>query len=72
MICMAERSKFKDPGLIVVVILIVYSTIVFAWWPTDIYVGGVSLIALLMFAGLFIWFTLTVIYTLWIEKIEKS
>lgn len=69
---MAGRSKFKDPGLIIVVFLIIYSALVFVWWPTDIYVAGISLVAWLMFFGLFLWFALTVIYTLWIEKIERS
>lgn len=69
---MSNRSKFKDPGLIIVVFLVIYSTIVFAWWPADIYVRDVSLVNWLMLAGLFIWFGLTIIYTIWVERIEKS
>lgn len=69
---MAQRSKFKDPGLIATVVIIIYSTFVFAWWPTDIYLAGISLVAWLMFLGLFIWFLLTVAYVYWIERIEKD
>ncbi|WP_020007107.1 hypothetical protein [Salinicoccus albus] len=69
---MAKRSKLKDPGLLMVLILAVYSAFVFAWWPMEIYLAGISLVAWLMFFGLFIWFTLTVIYTVWIERIEKN
>ena len=69
---MARRSKLKDPGLLMVLILAVYSTFVFAWWPMEIYLAGISLVAWLMLFGLFIWFTLTVIYTVWIERIEKN
>lgn len=69
---MTNRSKFKDPGLLMVAVLILYAALVWIWWPTDIYMAGISLVAWLMFFGLFIWFGLTVIYTLWIEKIEKD
>ena len=69
---MARRSKFKDPGLFMTLIIIIYSTVVFAWWPTDIYMAGISLVAWLMFFGLFVWFTITAAYVIWIEKIEKD
>lgn len=69
---MTNRSKFKDPGLLMVAVLILYAALVWIWWPADIYMAGISLVAWLMFFGLFIWFGLTVIYTLWIEKIEKD
>jgi len=69
---MAQRSKFKDPGLFAILIIIIYSAFVFGWWPVDIYVAGISLVAWLMFFGLFIWFILTVAYVVWIERIEKD
>lgn len=69
---MAKRSKLKDPGLLMVAILVIYSAFVWAWWPTDIYIAEISLVAWLMLFGLAIWFSLTVIYTLWVEKIEKD
>lgn len=69
---MAQRSKFKDPGLIMTVVIIIYSTFVWAWWPTDIHIAGISLVAWLMLFGLFIWFALALIYVVWIERIEKN
>ena len=69
---MAQRSKLKDPGLFATLIIIIYSAFVFGWWPVDIYVAGISLVAWLMFFGLFIWFILTVAYVVWIERIEKD
>jgi uncharacterized membrane protein (DUF485 family) len=68
---MSKRSKFKDPGLLMVAVLVLYSAFVWVWWPTDIYMAGISLVAWLMLFGLLIWFVLTVIYTLWVENIEK-
>lgn len=53
-------------------IIIIYATLVFAWWPTDIFLAGISLVAWLMFFGLFLWFLITVVYVVWIERIEKS
>lgn len=72
MLYMAQRSKFKDPGLFMTLIIIIYATLVFAWWPTDIFLAGISLVAWLMFFGLFLWFLITVVYVVWIERIEKS
>lgn len=69
---MASRSKFKDPGLILTIVLVLYASFVFIWWPTDIYVAGISLVGWLMFIGLFFWFLLAIIYCLWIEKLEKK
>ncbi|QKY68830.1 hypothetical protein [Lentibacillus sp. CBA3610] len=69
---MASRSKFKDPGFILTVVLVIYAGFVFIWWPTDIYMLGISLVAWLMFIGLFFWFLLAVIYAVWIEKLEGS
>ncbi|MFS0671576.1 hypothetical protein [Ornithinibacillus sp. 179-J 7C1 HS] len=69
---MASRSKFKDPGLILTIVLVLYASFVFIWWPTEIYVGGISLVGWLMFIGLFFWFLLAIIYCLWIEKLEKE
>ena len=69
---MAQRSKFKDPGLIMTVVIIIYSTFVWAWWPTDIYIAGISLVAWLMVFRQFIWFALTLIYVVWIERIERD
>lgn len=69
---MASRSKFQDPGFILMVVMVVYAACVFIWWPTDIYMLDISLVAWLMFFGLFFWFLLAIIYSVWIEKIESS
>ncbi|ALX47269.1 hypothetical protein AOX59_00835 [Lentibacillus amyloliquefaciens] len=69
---MASRSKFKDPGFILMIVMIAYAAFVFIWWPTDIYMLDISLVAWLMFFGLFFWFLLAIIYSLWIETIESS
>ncbi|MBC5638312.1 MULTISPECIES: hypothetical protein [Ornithinibacillus] len=69
---MASNSKFKDPGFILTIVLVLYAGFVFIWWPTDIYVAGISLVGWLMFIGLFFWFLLAIIYCLWIEKRERE
>lgn len=71
-ITLASRSKFQDPGFILTIILVIYAAVVFIWWPTDIYMLGISLVAWLMFFGLLFWFLLAIIYTVWIERIESS
>lgn len=38
--------------------------------PAEVYVYGISLVGWLMFAGLFFWFLLAIVYVIWIEKIE--
>ena len=72
MLVMTRRSKFRDPGLLATAVIVIYSAFVFGWWPTDIYVAGISLVAWLMLAGLAIWFALTVIYVFWVERIERD
>lgn len=69
---MEKRSKLKDPGIFLTGILVLYSVFVFAWWPKNIYWLGVSLVAWLMFFGLFLWFFLGVIYVVRIEQIERE
>ncbi|GEL78175.1 hypothetical protein [Tenuibacillus multivorans] len=69
---MATRSKLKDPGLMLTVVMVMYAALVFVWWPVDTYFKGISLVGWLMFIGLFIWLLLGVIYVLWIEKLEEE
>ncbi|MFA1818795.1 hypothetical protein ACDX78_01110 [Virgibacillus oceani] len=66
------NPKLKDPGIILLVVLVAVSAIVLIWWPTDIYLMGISLAGWLMFSTYFIWFLLAVVYVLWIEKVEKE
>lgn len=65
------KSKWKDPGIIMVISLVIISSIVWIWWPTEVYWMGISLAGWLMFFCFFIWLLLTFIYVIWIEKIEK-
>ncbi|WP_163970289.1 hypothetical protein [Oceanobacillus halotolerans] len=69
---MSSRSKMKDPGLILTVVLVLYAGFVFVWWPTDVYYVGISLVAWLMFIGLFFWFLLAIVYSLWIERLDEQ
>jgi len=69
---MEKWSKLKDPGIFLTVLLALYSVFVFAWWPTDIYWAGVSLVGWLMFIGLFFWLLLGIIYVVWIERIDEE
>ncbi|TCT18251.1 hypothetical protein EDD68_12214 [Melghiribacillus thermohalophilus] len=67
-----KRSKVKDPGIILTIVLAVYAALVFIWWPADVYLGGISLVGWLMFIGLFFWVLIGVIYVIWIEKLDQQ
>lgn len=67
-----SSSKWKDPGIILVGVLILVAATVLIWWPTDTYVLGISLAGWLMFLSYFVWFGLAVAYVLWIEHLEKE
>ncbi|GAB3793283.1 hypothetical protein [Virgibacillus kimchii] len=66
------NPKLKDPGIILLGVLIIVSAIVLIWWPTDVYLMGISLAGWLMFSTYAIWFALAVVYVLWIEKKESE
>ncbi|WP_028781809.1 hypothetical protein [Thalassobacillus devorans] len=66
------RKKWKDPGIVMVIILSIISLIVWIWWPTDTFVGGISLAGWAMFVCFFIWLALTVAYVVWMERLEKK
>ncbi|SFD89000.1 hypothetical protein SAMN05216238_105158 [Lentibacillus persicus] len=65
---MKSKSRWSDPGIILVAILLVISAIVLIWWPTDIYFMGITLAGWLMFFSYFVWFALSIIYVVWMEK----
>jgi len=67
-----SKSKLKDPGIILVCVLILVAAIVLIWWPKDVYLMGISLAGWLMFATYFIWFAIGLIYIIWVEKLEKK
>ncbi|RNF39081.1 hypothetical protein [Planococcus salinus] len=66
------KSKLKDPGIILVSVLLLVAAIVLIWWPTDSYWLGISMAGWAMFFTYFIWFALAVIYVIWIERLEKQ
>lgn len=69
---MRMNSKLKDPGIILLVVFIIYTAIVLIWWPTDVYLLGISLAGWLMFISYAVWFLLALAYVIWIEKHEKK
>lgn len=69
---MDGKSKLKDPGIILLCVLILVASIILIWWPKDIYVMGISLAGWLMFASYFVWFAIAAIYVIWIEKLDKK
>lgn len=66
------NSKLKDPGIILLYVLVAVVAIVLIWWPTDIYLLGISLAGWLMFSTYLIWFLLAIVYVLWIERVQKE
>lgn len=62
----------SDPGIILLSVLLLMCTVIFAWWPTDIYFAEVSLLAWMMLATLPVSIFLTGYYVLWMERREKS
>lgn len=66
------NSKLKDPGIILLYVLVAVAAIVLIWWPTDIYLLGISLAGWLMFSTYLIWFLLAIVYVLWIERVQKE
>ncbi len=69
---MNSKSRLSDPGIILVAVLLFVSAVVLIWWPTDIYLMGISLAGWLMFGTYFIWFLLSIIYVMWVEKKEEG
>lgn len=67
-----QPSKWKDPGIILVGVLVLVAGTVLIWWPTDTYVMGISLAGWLMFLSYFVWFGMAVAYVLWIERLEAK
>lgn len=66
------KKKWKDPGIIMVILLSLIALIVWIWWPTETFIAGISLAGWLMFVCFFIWLALTVTYVVWMEKLEKQ
>ncbi|MEC5424793.1 hypothetical protein QGM71_15005 [Virgibacillus sp. C22-A2] len=69
---MKSKSKLSDPGIILLGVFLFFAGIVLIWWPTDVYLMGISLAGWLMFFSYVVWFALAVVYVYWIEKLEKK
>ncbi|RJN32985.1 hypothetical protein [Nesterenkonia natronophila] len=62
----------SDPGMILLAVLLLMSAVIFIWWPTEVYVAEVSLVAWLMFATLPVSVFLTGYYVVWMERRESA
>lgn len=67
-----QTSKLLNPGIILTGVLLAVAAFVLIWWPADIYFIGISLAGWLMFFSAFVWFIISVIYIVWIERLEKQ
>jgi len=67
-----RRPFTREPGLILTVVLLAYAALVFAWWPTDIMINGLSLVAWLMIVGIVLWVVLGFSYCFWVERLERQ
>lgn len=65
-----RRPLHTEPGLILTAVLAAYTALVFAWWPADTMIGGLSLVAWLMIAGLGLWVAIAFGYVFWVEGLE--
>lgn len=62
----------SDPGMTLLAVLLLMCAVIFIWWPTDIYLADVSLVAWLMLATLPISIFLTGYYVFWMERRERA
>ncbi|WP_150462145.1 hypothetical protein [Nesterenkonia ebinurensis] len=67
-----HRSTWSDPGIVLLIVLLVMSAIIFIWWPREPHPGGVALVGWIMFATMPVSIALTGIYVLWMERLEKA
>ena len=47
---LTPKRILPDPGMTLLAVLLVMCAVIFIWWPTDIYLADVSLVAWLMLA----------------------
>lgn len=67
-----RRPLRREPGVVLTVVLLAYSTLVFAWWPTETMIGGVSLVTWLMLVGVFGWVVIGFVYCWWTERLDRA
>lgn len=66
-----RRPLTREPGLILTGVLVAYAALVFAWWPVDTMINGISLVAWLMIVGIVLWVVLGFLYCFWVERLER-
>lgn len=67
-----RRPLTREPGLVLTTAMIAYAALVFAWWPTDTMIIGISLVAWLMLIGIVLWVALGFTYCFWVERLERE
>ncbi len=67
-----RQPPSRRPGLVLTGVLVAYSAVVFAWWPTGQHVMGIALAAWLMLGGAVLWTVLGVVYVVWTERVERA
>ena len=68
----AKNISFKNPGIIMTIIQLLYVVFIFTWFPTNRGWFELPIIVWLMIAGFFIWAIQSVVFVYWAEKIEQS
>ncbi|MFK5583763.1 MULTISPECIES: hypothetical protein [unclassified Serinicoccus] len=67
-----RRPPHQEPGLVLTAVLLAYSALVFAWWPTDTEIAGVSLVTWLMLVGIIAWVVIGFVYCWWTERLDRA
>ncbi|WP_022924501.1 hypothetical protein [Serinicoccus marinus] len=68
----SRRPAHREPGLVMFALVVLYSALVWAWWPAERLVGGVSMVVVLMAVGGVLWVVLTVVFVRWVERLERE
>ena len=66
-----RRSVLTDPGIILLGVLLALAVMVFGWWPTETQWNGVALVAWLMLASVPVIVLITLVYVVWMERLER-
>lgn len=67
-----RRPLHQEPGLLAFAVVIVYSVLVWTWWPADVLLGRVSLVVPLMAVGVALWVALSFAFVHRVERLEAG
>lgn len=67
-----RRPLRREPGLVAFAVVILYSVVVWTWWPADVFVGRISLVVPLMALGVALWVALSFVFVFWVERLETK